>query len=790
MKSFFLLTTSTYHQLFYKKDPFLRSVLGDSIQIGSAVHLLAYIYLRYSQSPRPLIDNEQQLALWSKVLKKSGHSGTQYESNQYHSFYHNQCMSSFVDQANTELKPSKYDSIKLKYNNELEDYQYIDMERLITEITTMNLLNSKFEIVSTEPRLFKFLTTINAQIIVNPLPNHTANNDHHFNYHHLPTPEDEVLFAINKALLSERQYIIFIPDNYIEKGIAELLLSIQSEPDNNHQIARIINNYDNESTLTPLLSLFTLWLEVFLSSSLVLSRLINIIDSPLLCKNTEPELLRHRSKEGIVKDINFLNTDDDITSLISQRIMQELPKFYKLISESKKINRASSQTIAFYIDLSMSLISTLFDLKKPPSSDLAILVSSIRSLKKNSTIIDQLTSAQYISMLNKDLLQRLSTSKNKDKTGPLILITNDMNDLDFISPSIVCGLKNDEFPFPSDEGFTGLYSINNNQLTLDQIMSGILSSRYPSTFTTSNEPMGIPLLYLGLPSKIDSSPELTSQPSTLNLTSDTIDISTNTKSISATDLSYYSRDPIGYLLSKIFIINSHYRNFGLSPIAYGNIMHRLLEDIYTKFPSSRLIKEVIDINEVLIPMIDNRINQDLPAIQVKPFIDEFKKSVFKTLRRFISEESQNDFIVAHVEYPVTITAFKIPIIIKIDRIDKVNKLNRIIDYKFSLASKVNPERTSWWSEQHFSPQLPIYSFIFNINNIESIEAVVFEFDTFKYYKPDSVSSKLQAEWHHKITSLLDDYMNNVINLNLSQLKKLKTQHPFIYTLNTFVHEQQ
>ena len=790
MKSFFLLTVSAYQQLFYKKDPFIRLALGDSIQIGSVIHLLAHIYLCYSKSPRPLIDKEQQLFLWSKVLKKSGYSGTQHESSQYYSFYHHQCMSPFVDQANTELKPSKYDAMELKYSNELDDHQYIDIEGLIAEITTMNLQCFNFEIVSTEPGLFKFITKINSQIIVNSLPNHRSNNACQFNYYHLTTAEDEVVFAINKALQSERQHIIFIPDSYIEKGITELLLTIKSETDKTHEVARIINNYDSKTTLTPLLTLFTLWLEVFLSNSLVLSRLINVIDSPLLCKNTEPETLRHRSKEGILKNINFLNSDEDITILISQRIKQELPKFYKLISESKKMNRSSSQNIAFYIDLSMNLISTLFDLKKPPSSDLAILVNSIRSLKKYSTIIDQLTSAQYLSMLNKDLLQQLRSSKNRDKTGPLILITNDMNDLDFISPLILCGLKDNGFPFPSDEGFTGLHSINNNQLTLDQIMRGILSSRYPSTFTTSDDSMNKPLLYLGLPDKADPFPEPMSQPSLLNLTSDSIDISTNTKSISATDLSYYSVDPIGYFLSKILTINSDYRNFGLGAIAYGNIMHRLLEDIYIKFPSSKLIKEITDINEVLIPIIDNRINQDLATIHVKPFINELKNSICTTLRRFIIDQSHHDFIVTHVEYPVTITNFKIPISIKIDRIDKVDKLNRIIDYKFSLASKLRPERTSWWSEQHFSPQLPIYSFIFNINDIASIEAVVFVFDTFRYCKPDSITSKLQDEWHDKITSLLDDYMNNVINLNLRQLKALKTEYPFIYALNTFVHEHQ
>lgn len=779
MNRYFLLTNSINQRFLYKRNPVILSELGGSVQMGSVIELLREIYLFNCDTPLPIVDKNQQIQIWSNTLKHLSYSGSIYQSEQYWTYYHSKCVSSFLGQINTTIKPQNYQLVEKQYLKYLEDYRYHDVEQAIEFIAQRQRLAFDKEIVSVNADLYSFLQKINKSIKIKPLQIVKSDSANLSKSVVLDSVDEEVNFCVKAALSNDNSAVILVPDNYLNKGIVELLLSLKPDTNKKYNYSRIINNYDSKKILPPIVIFFINWLDIFLNKRSSLAKIIVDIDNPLLIKDIEPANERVRVKANVLSAINFLNSDEVLSDQINIVLKNKLPKLSALISGIEKIFKDEPRSLIVFIDKSMNLLSTIVDLKISRNKDVLMLINALRSLRSDSPFYDDISANQYISLLKSRVSNLVSVTLNYDDLEKPILITSDVNDIDFISSCYVCGVNENLFPFGLNEDLISLYSISNDQLSKEDFYKKI--SYYPAMFISTSSQERQPL---------NKNTDIAQHKNIkFDISNDYIDTSENLLNLTATGLNYFADDPIAYYLDKNFSVNENYYILGMSPKSYGTVMHQILECIYRSNPVLDNNLNAGNLSDDYIAIIRKTVEDELSELSSKFFIESIILSIQQTIAKFLKEDLLVNADTYQLEKSYTLQKFDVPINIKVDRIDFIDDKYRIIDYKCTLNSTARKSITHWWEDKHFAPQLPIYSHLFQPSEIKEVSSIVFVYDDFKACKPKAQSSALHAAWKEKINHLILKLKEGDIDIGPEKLGQLKNKHPFLFALNEYIDEK-
>lgn len=139
---------------------------------------------------------------------------------------------------------------------------------------------------------------------------------------------------------------------------------------------------------------------------------------------------------------------------------------------------------------------------------------------------------------------------------------------------------------------------------------------------------------------------------------------------------------------------------GLSSIDKGNILHKVLENIYSKITNKQELEAVENIEH----FIKNHLTDAMSEYKCDEFYNVVFNDIFNKVNEFLELEKMRDnWQVLAVEKQQKIKLANLEFSTKIDRIDEVSGEKIIFDYKSGEASR------SKWCGNIVEPQLPIYA---------------------------------------------------------------------------------
>ncbi len=172
--------------------------------------------------------------------------------------------------------------------------------------------------------------------------------------------------------------------------------------------------------------------------------------------------------------------------------------------------------------------------------------------------------------------------------------------------------------------------------------------------------------------------------------------------LSASQIESYYRCPFGYLC-KYGLNLKPLEPARFSALEYGNLMHRMLEKLFKKYPKNQILKvpedalknDIFEIIESYAKSVLGEVTAENP--RVKYIIEKSKNSAIMLIKRLIEEFKQSKFVISDCELEISpkgaVKPLKIPlkdgfsieIEGKIDRVDTMQDDSknyvRIIDYK-------------------------------------------------------------------------------------------------------------
>ncbi|KTC65538.1 recombinase B (plasmid) [Legionella adelaidensis] len=160
---------------------------------------------------------------------------------------------------------------------------------------------------------------------------------------------------------------------------------------------------------------------------------------------------------------------------------------------------------------------------------------------------------------------------------------------------------------------------------------------------------------------------------------------------------------------------------GLNPLQRGQIIHRVMENIWKKIESQT------QLNALSPPLLETLIEETIQTslaplnnenrVSFSPVIQEIetirlKKLVYGCIEW---EKQRPAFTIEALEQSFTINIAGVEFKVRVDRLDKVENTKWLIDYKSSL-----PSQKPWYEERPEEPQLLLYALLDN-----SINALLF-----------------------------------------------------------------
>jgi len=230
---------------------------------------------------------------------------------------------------------------------------------------------------------------------------------------------------------------------------------------------------------------------------------------------------------------------------------------------------------------------------------------------------------------------------------------------------------------------------------------------------------------------------------------------------------------------------------GVSPIDWGNQVHKILEKTWSNIKTSRLLESYDDedLEQLITPIIDDTMKSysyKRPDLYQEHFLKLEKKRLLKLIINWLSLEKkrQQEFKVVEQEQDKTIEIGGLILKIKADRVDQLESGKHvIIDYKTGkLASS-----KSWLEDDITEPQLPLYSLdeeyelaalsIAKVNDKQcKFTGIAMQDDilpSVKVYQSDEDTNNTKNDWQSlkeiwrtKLTAIADSYRQGEANIDI------------------------